>query len=946
MAVNYKQGSEWRKWDLHIHTPASVLNNGFGNDWDEYVKQLFKKAIANNVYAIGITDYFTIEGYKKIKLEYLKNTSKMQQLFSQEELRCIDNILVLPNIEFRLNKLVGASRINFHVVLSDEISIEDIEENFLHELDFIYEAGPQSDDEKRKLKLRNLEELGNKLIQQHEKFRQHSATFVGMMNAVVDDMQITQLLANKRNIFLGKYLLILPSDEDLSKVSWDAQDHQARKLLLQKADMLMSSNPRTVRWALGKTYEREEDFITEFKTLKPCIWGSDSHNYDELFVKSGERQLWIKADPTFEGLKQILYEPEIRVQISKDNPQDVNKKFFMSGVAVSNSTGFLIGNQVLNINRDLVCVIGGRGSGKSALFECIAYCFDQHNSNRSDSGKRYDSARRLDTDTFIDHFKKKEGCDATFQLHFKDLDGNPINIYTTTLKGRKDLCSLPILYLGQNKIEQFANDPAEIHRLAFDTVIKNTTHADALAATKLAIENKQHQLTQVSKDIETLRGNIRSLDESSLQDEKKRIESELQLLSSEETKAIIASFNSTRLRKDALTQLESLIGEIGVDNPTNPGVLGNALQRFENEIEIIVNHINSYAAALNAEVDTIALDITGFRQSISDLKQKINKNEINGQYNLALQQINEQLKGKTDLSVSYLESQKNRENDVKLKLEQLALLKQNLQEKLDQRELVLGGFSELFNQYALAYSLAINEFVADNSGTLKSVHIDAAVANNIYDLIDKLFDFADKRKARNYDDFVVDFLDIDTTDLTSFDYNVWIRSFKGDLANFDVFNGLTENGFDEIVYANYYSLETKISYEISEGDLKPLNRLSLGQKGTVLLKFYLSSGNNCPIFIDQPEDHLDNDFIYHDLVKTIRAAKIKRQVIMVTHDANLVVNGDADQVIVSKYSDQVISHDFSGSLENPIIRDAVSRTLEGGKEAFQKREQKYQYEFA
>jgi predicted ribonuclease YlaK len=119
----------------------------------------------------------------------------------------------------------------------------------------------------------------------------------------------------------------------------------------------------------------------------------------------------------------------------------------------------------------------------------------------------------------------------------------------------------------------------------------------------------------------------------------------------------------------------------------------------------------------------------------------------------------------------------------------------------------------------------------------------------------------------------------------------------------------------------------------------------LGQKGTVLLKFYLSSGNNCPIFIDQPEDHLDNDFIYHDLVKTIRAAKIKRQVVMVTHDANLVVNGDADQVIVSKYLDQVISHNFSGSLENPTIRDAVSRILEGGKEAFQKREQKYQYEY-
>ena len=56
----FPRGSEWRKWDLHVHTPESKLNNGFGSNWDKYVKILFTKAIENGIWAIGITDYFTI----------------------------------------------------------------------------------------------------------------------------------------------------------------------------------------------------------------------------------------------------------------------------------------------------------------------------------------------------------------------------------------------------------------------------------------------------------------------------------------------------------------------------------------------------------------------------------------------------------------------------------------------------------------------------------------------------------------------------------------------------------------------------------------------------------------------------------------------------------------------------------------------------------------------
>ena len=69
--TKHPRGSEWRKWDLHVHTPFSELNNGFGSDWDTYVTKLFKAAIESDVKAIGITDYFSIEGYKKLHADYL-----------------------------------------------------------------------------------------------------------------------------------------------------------------------------------------------------------------------------------------------------------------------------------------------------------------------------------------------------------------------------------------------------------------------------------------------------------------------------------------------------------------------------------------------------------------------------------------------------------------------------------------------------------------------------------------------------------------------------------------------------------------------------------------------------------------------------------------------------------------------------------------------------------
>ena len=91
------RGSEWRKWDLHVHTPASGMANQFNGDWDQFVTTLYRRALEEDIAVIGLTDYFTIEGYKKLKRDYLDNEHKLSSLFTPSEASQIKSIRIFPN---------------------------------------------------------------------------------------------------------------------------------------------------------------------------------------------------------------------------------------------------------------------------------------------------------------------------------------------------------------------------------------------------------------------------------------------------------------------------------------------------------------------------------------------------------------------------------------------------------------------------------------------------------------------------------------------------------------------------------------------------------------------------------------------------------------------------------------------------------------------------------
>ena len=133
----------------------------------------------------------------------------------------------------------------------------------------------------------------------------------------------------------------------------------------------------------------------------------------------------------------------------------------------------------------------------------------------------------------------------------------------------------------------------------------------------------------------------------------------------------------------------------------------------------------------------------------------------------------------------------------------------------------------------------------------------------------------------------------------------------------------------------------EIRYRMDDGEFRSLQELSGGQRVSVLLSLLLKANDQRPLVIDQPEDELVNRVLFDTVLPTLRQQKGHRQVILATHDANIVVNGDADMVILLEADASHGTVARSGAIEMPEVRDAIVRTVDGGEDAFRLRTTKY-----
>lgn len=238
---NFCRGSLWRKWDLHVHTIKSVFNNNFDNcnteeqTNDKYVYELFSRAISNQISGIGITDYFSIEGYKVVKT-YLKDEAKLKNVFKNEikkdnkYLQKIYDISIFPNIELRLEELVvyqnknKQDKIEVHVIFDNNIDVQNIEENFFSRLTIPTSINVEGNSQ-NPLTKRNLEALGRKIKSEQAEFNSRSDYEAGCTVAFVKFEELKKILDDN---FKNQYLLLLAEDH-ITDVNWSDQGHLIRK---------------------------------------------------------------------------------------------------------------------------------------------------------------------------------------------------------------------------------------------------------------------------------------------------------------------------------------------------------------------------------------------------------------------------------------------------------------------------------------------------------------------------------------------------------------------------------------------------------------------------------------------------------------------------------------------------------------------------------------------
>ena len=130
--------------------------------------------------------------------------------------------------------------------------------------------------------------------------------------------------------------------------------------------------------------------------------------------------------------------------------------------------------------------------------------------------------------------------------------------------------------------------------------------------------------------------------------------------------------------------------------------------------------------------------------------------------------------------------------------------------------------------------------------------------------------------------------------------------------------------------------QTSVSRGGDGRDFQPISQASAGQRSAAMLAFLLAHGNE-PLILDQPEDDLDNHLIYDLVVRQIRENKLRRQIIVVTHNPNIVVNGDAEMLHALEFRRGQCIVAQSGSLQEKGMREEICRVMEGGREAFDRR---------
>lgn len=950
----YTRGSEWRKWDLHVHTKSSYDYKYDGDNPDD---KLIETLRANGISVVAITDHFVID---KDTISGLKSKAP--------------DIVFFPGVELRTDK--GGANIHPIIIFDEKSNLDELCEDFNT---FKRNESKNHDD-------------NDKIYWDYEKIIEFSKKHNGVISIHA---------GSKKN----------------------GIDEQISNYLPVKIAIKEEYADSVCVYEVGKLEDIEEYKKYVFPKIgeRPLVIGSDNHKPTKYPNEHNSTIFtWIKADPTFEGLKQIINEPD-RVFIGEKKPQLLERvetypTKFIKNISIKKKADSVIDeewygdNTSIDINPGLVAIVGNKGSGKSAVTDIISLCANTHNTDFSflrkekfRNPKPYNRAKNFEAQlTWYDNSKSSansldENGKDTQPERVKYIPQNFLENLCTTENDKdfeEEIKSIIFQYLPEEKkygktsldeiVSYLSSEIRNVEKEILERInsqneviieLENKRRDDYKEQLDSALKLRREELENIQKakpaevskpnhessaeekrkqeEIDKFREQLKEIERNIVEEQNNlsNVNKQIQDLSSakERLKRVEEIVKTTK--EDLKTLFE--FSELNIDD----------VVRFNIDETKINDKITSLTAIQKEKASLLE------EQGSNSLKKK--KTGIEGQIQKVEKELGEQdrlyhkyveelklwqekvdaINGKDTEkgSIAYYEAQ------LKYINEQLDIDLENA--KSERKQSVITLITKKREEIEKRSSLyePVSAFINRTSDLDNySMKLDASF---IFDGIENFFDFINQRNAGSFCGKEQGALRLkEIQEVVNLSDNESIYSFAESLNNalmkdekndktYDIKSQIRDSHTQSELYNFIYGLDyIKPLFQLKLDD-KPLSALSPGERGALLLLFYLFIDmDDKPLIIDQPEENLDNESVYKYLVKFIKQAKEKRQIIMVTHNPNLAVVCDADQVIkmdIDKKNKKNIVSFMSGSIENPDMNKCIVNVLEGTYPAFHNRDSKY-----
>ena len=969
------RGSEWHRWDPHIHTPGTLLEDKYpaSGGWEPYLNAL--EIAAPAIRAIGVTDYCITRSYERLKAK--KDSGRLSGCE-----------LLFPNVELRLNTgTVKGHFVNIHLVVCPDDPNHVAELNrFLGRLTF------SAFSDRFACTPSDLMRLGRRAddtaVDDEAALRHGAAQFKVSLDNLVEAHRTVEWA-------FDNILVAVSGNADGTSGLREAADATLREEIERAAHAIFASSLKQRDFWLGRGKASLDELRGRYGGAKPCIWGCDAHELERVGKPAEDRRCWVKGVPSFDTLRQAVIDPE-RAYVGSQPPSGAAASQTIDEVMIQNASWSRTPS--IKLNPGLVAIIGARGSGKTALVDMIAAGCDSYQESKrpsflarasehlagarvtvkwqsghpmgrpldapvNQSSDAYPRARYL-SQQFVEELCSIEGMPALlaeierviFEAH-PSLDREGAIDFDELLELRArhyrddrrreevalaDLSEQIGIELDKarqvailkaqvaEKTKLLARDVEDRKALlpkqpskASERLQELVTAAQTVRSYLRYYANQQQSLTGLASEIKNLREN--------------QAPAALRLLKERYQKAGLDEDGWNRFLLEYTGDVDGAVAAKSDDTEENFKIWKGTRPS---------EPIDANGTFLKASVDPKRMPLAVLEAEIGRLEKLVatDKDTANkltavarkiAQATTVLEHLEEKVKdcagarARAEALVADREQCYVRVFDAILSEERVL---NELYAPLMHRLRASGGSLATlsFSVKRVADVSAWAKWAEDNlfdlrSGPFRGIGSLAKETNNLLLSAWTTGDSAAVSKAmsgfrKNFQEALLEKAPYPRTDQVN--YRPWTRRFAQWLYS-----------------TNHISIEYGIRHDGID-----IKKLSPGTRGIVLVLLYLAldDADDRPLVIDQPEENLDPKSIYDELVPLFQAAKRKRQVIMVTHNANLVVNADADQIIVAHVGTHsgtglppITYH--SGGLDEERVRRLVCDILEGGELAFRER---------